>query len=138
MAKGFDTTKPQNQETTATANTERVDYPGKTAQGFANHAGKRSVEERMNAALPLAQELAQQMDQDIQYLASRMLLQSQANGSTARGVVAHLSAANNAVSEQNQAMRDQIDSFFTVSEVKAENFTKALSGASSFCLPEGR
>lgn len=111
--------------------TQRVDYQGRTPEGFANMAAAQSVEQQFTAVNDEAKKFAYTRMDNATMLASRYYLQMQADGTQEKLFKRHLDGAEQAANEQRQKMMDQINGFFMVSEVKPENFTRSLSGASS-------
>jgi len=131
MAKGFSENAQNPQAKATQGNPERVNYQGKTPDGFANMAAAQSMEQRFEAVNREAKEYAFGRLDDKTMLATRYYLQMQADGTQEQLFAKHMGSALQAAEEQRQQMHDQINGFFAVAEVQPENFTKSLSGASS-------
>lgn len=125
MAKGFST------EQTETQQPQKVDYQGKTSQGYAEFAAQKSVEERFKLADAIAREGAGEIIQDVAFLESRYVQKALADGTVTNLVMGHLAIGNTAQTEARNTAYEAIDRAFAGGEISAENFTSILSGSTS-------
>lgn len=130
MAKGFSENAQNPQAKAPQGNPERVNYQGKTAEGYANMAAGKTAEQRMSAINDPARREAYLMTADEAFLTSRYRAQLKADGTFHNMVREYEEQAVQAENEQRQRMLDQINGFFEVSEVNPENFTNSLKSSS--------
>lgn len=130
MAKGFTNTD----ETTQQPQAERVDYQGKTPEGFTNFAAQASVQQRFQLANELSLNEAEQLLQDAAYLTARRVEQSKASGDFMQRVAGHLVLGNGSEASAKTTLMAQIDSHFVAQEIDPDFFTKSLLSSSSTLL----
>lgn len=113
---------------------ERVNYEGKTSEGYADFAAKASVEQRFMLANELSAIEAEQLLQDASLLTAKRVQQSKASGDFTRRVAGHLVLGNDAETQHKNTLLAQVDSHFAPQEIDPDFFTKSLSGQSSTLL----
>lgn len=126
--------KNQPKETTQEAQTERVQYEGKTSDGYTDFAAKASVEQRFMLANELSAIEAEQLLQDASLLTAKRVQQSKASGDFTRRVAGYLVLGSEAEAQHKNTLLAQIDSHFVAEDLDIDFFTKSLSGQSSTLL----
>ncbi len=123
-------TKNQPKQTTE-QQAERVDYQGKTAEGFSAFAAHASVQKRFQLANEISANEAEQLLQDAAYLTARRVEQDKASGKFVKRVADHLIVGSDAEQSAKTQLMAQIDSHFVAQEIDPDFFTKALNGQCS-------
>ncbi len=134
---GFVTEKPksraqesQPQETQA----ERVQYQGKTPEGYQEFAGKKKLEHHFAVAHVGAVQDTDSIEDLQARLTAQMLLQRQASGSTAAKVAQYIIGGQAGYDSAKTDLMNAIDGHFVVEECNQDFFMKSLASGSS--LPQ--
>ena len=114
--------------------TQQVNYQGKTPGDYQNFAGKKKLEHHFEIAHVGAVEDAESIEDLQARLTAQILLQKQANGSTAAKTAQYILGGKDGYNQAKEELMGAIDGHFVTEEVASDVFTKALSGGSS--LPQ--
>lgn len=130
MANGFSTDKKQP-ETNTQQEPQRVNYQGKTPDGYAAFTAHKSVEERFKLADAIAREGAEEIIEDVAYLQSRYVQKGLADGTVTAKTLGHLTQGNVAQNQAREQAYFAIDQMFISGEIETANFTNILSSSSA-------
>lgn len=125
IAKIKETSQPQ---------AERVQYEGKTPSDYQHFAGKKKLEHHFEVAHVGAVKDADSIEDLQARLTAQILLQRQANGSTAAKVAQYILGGDTGYSESKTQLIDAIEGHFATEEINPDFFTKSLANGSS--LPQ--
>jgi hypothetical protein len=130
MAKGFTNADETPQQTS----TERVQYHGKTPNGYQEFAGKKKLEHHFEVAHFGAIKDADSIEDLQAQLTAQILLQRQASGSTAAKVAQYILGGDSGYESAKDQLLTAMDSHFVAEVIDDSFFTKCLTSGSS--LPQ--
>ena len=121
-------------ETQSQQGTQRVNYQGKTQDGYTDFAAQKSVQQRFALANELSAIEAEELLEDAAMLTAKRVQQDKASGKFSQRVAGHLVLGRDAESVAKDMLMAQVEGHFAAQEIDTDFFTNALSGSPSTLL----